>query len=404
MKRDDSHQTSTTTDLVAIAAQYTRLRRVSSAQGGEYAGPCPVCGGDDRFHVQGRGLWMCRRCHPRWGNATAFVAWLGGAPAGLVGNPLAIATLPHTRTVRQAPAVAMPPGERWQCMARRLIDLAQRQLWERPEALAYLHARGLEDETIRAASLGFMPREAFDRNVARWGLGESEARALWLPRGWTVPWIIAGTVWAIKVRRCDDDILAARAWNQAHGGDGRRNEAKYVSIRRDAAAQGLALYIAGNLAAQADVILVEGEFDALLLHQELAGIVPVVTLGSASRGLDSTAQQHLIHARRIWISYDHDEAGRRGAERLSQLSQRIKRLSWPELGVKDITDLWRAGHDLATWVVPQVGPSWAPDRLAWCQMWLARLADAPQPRRQKLVTVLQRQVAQLQQAPQTDSG
>jgi hypothetical protein len=39
------------------------LKRVSSSGGGEYAGPCPFCGGTDRFRcwpVKGR-AW-CRQC------------------------------------------------------------------------------------------------------------------------------------------------------------------------------------------------------------------------------------------------------------------------------------------------------------------------------------------------------
>jgi hypothetical protein len=41
-------------DLVTLASQHTRLKRIASTRGGEFAGPCPRsgCGGRDRFHVQ----------------------------------------------------------------------------------------------------------------------------------------------------------------------------------------------------------------------------------------------------------------------------------------------------------------------------------------------------------------
>lgn len=41
----------------------TQLKKVAMSGGGEWAGPCPFCGGDDRFHVQpGQNRWLCRMC------------------------------------------------------------------------------------------------------------------------------------------------------------------------------------------------------------------------------------------------------------------------------------------------------------------------------------------------------
>ncbi|MGI8423994.1 MAG: primase-helicase zinc-binding domain-containing protein, partial [Chloroflexota bacterium] len=63
-------------DLLALVGDATRLRKVASTRGGEYAGPCPFCGGKDRFRVQPeRGQWWCRTCSPdeRWQDAIAYV-------------------------------------------------------------------------------------------------------------------------------------------------------------------------------------------------------------------------------------------------------------------------------------------------------------------------------------------
>lgn len=44
-------------------------------------GPCPKCGGKDRFYVTAKGdRWACRQCHPRLGDAIEFVMWLEGMP------------------------------------------------------------------------------------------------------------------------------------------------------------------------------------------------------------------------------------------------------------------------------------------------------------------------------------
>ena len=38
-------------DLLAIIQQDTQLKKVANTNGSEYAGPCPFCGGQDRFRV-----------------------------------------------------------------------------------------------------------------------------------------------------------------------------------------------------------------------------------------------------------------------------------------------------------------------------------------------------------------
>jgi CHC2 zinc finger/Toprim domain len=47
-------------DILDVAGRYTPLKRVTTI---EYAGPCPVCGGRDRFGVNARKqVWNCRGC------------------------------------------------------------------------------------------------------------------------------------------------------------------------------------------------------------------------------------------------------------------------------------------------------------------------------------------------------
>lgn len=52
-------------DLLSLSEDLTTLKRVSSSGGGEWAGPCPFCGGVDRFRVQPHRddpRWLCRNC------------------------------------------------------------------------------------------------------------------------------------------------------------------------------------------------------------------------------------------------------------------------------------------------------------------------------------------------------
>jgi hypothetical protein len=96
--------------------------------------------------------------------------------------------LPPSRSPRAGRAVTprkelAPRPEGWQEFARRVIAEAEATLWsdEGEAARAYLNARGLTDETIRAARLGLQPEEA---HVA----GIFPDKPVWVPRGITIPW------------------------------------------------------------------------------------------------------------------------------------------------------------------------------------------------------------------------
>ena len=63
---------------MAIVGSDTQLRKVATTKGGEYAGPCPFCGGEDRFHVQPEhadgGRWYCRGCgEDRWHDVIDYI-------------------------------------------------------------------------------------------------------------------------------------------------------------------------------------------------------------------------------------------------------------------------------------------------------------------------------------------
>jgi len=55
------------------------LVRVANTSGGEWAGPCPVCGGNDRFRVwpyEGKnGRYWCRKCG-QYGDAIQYHKWI----------------------------------------------------------------------------------------------------------------------------------------------------------------------------------------------------------------------------------------------------------------------------------------------------------------------------------------
>lgn len=180
--------------LLHLVEPDTPLTRIAGTQGGEYAGPCPFCGGTDRFHVvPAAGKWYCRHCHPRGGDAIDYVqrrerVAFQAAIALLTGA----ARLPPRPA---SPAYAKPSADAawtrpaWQHAAQLLVEQAQDAL-DAPEgagARAYLTGRGLHPATWQAWRLG-----------CRWGWHpalQQKLPAITLP--WHAP---AGELMAVQYR------------------------------------------------------------------------------------------------------------------------------------------------------------------------------------------------------------
>lgn len=359
-------------NLVDLAEHDTRLRRVS---GDEHAGPCPKCGGRDRFHVT-PSWWFCRQCHDKRADAIEYLRWRDGltfpeACAALGGAP----TAPRMQNTRRAAPTlaAIPdtaaPSAAWQERARAMVAHCASLLWENPTALSYLHSRGLRDETIRAAGLGWCPGGWRD-DPARWGLDPAKyPRGIRPPRGWVIPCEMGGELWYVKVRRPQADLDA----EQARG----RDPAKYLCL--PGSCKRGAIYGLDTARGATDVLLVEGELNALTVRQELAGVAAVVSMGDAGNRPGAAALRVLGRVPRPWAAYDHDKAGEDGAAALGELWARVRPLAWPwaDRGDKyDVNDAHLDGENLAAWAIPQVGPPDPDKRRAWLEYHLRRLDDA----------------------------
>lgn len=372
----DPEQIKRAVDLVALAGADTRLRRVS---GDEHAGPCPKCGGTDRFHVTAE-WWFCRQCHERRGDVIEYARWrhnltFADACALLGGQKQAVQSPRLGKPARSAPAAppipdTTPPGDLWQDHAGRLVAHCADLLWQNDDALAYLRDRGMLDDTIRGAGLGWSPGWGSRRgdDPAKWGLDPAKYRAgVRIPRGWVIPCWMDGVLWYVKVRRPQADIDA----DLARGKD----DSKYLciagSVKRGA------IYGLDDARGAVDVILAEGEINALILRQELAGVAAVVSMGDAGNRPGAQALDTLARIPRPWAAYDPDTAGKKGADALGAMWGRVRNLLAPPTtsGNKyDINDALLDGLDLAAWVIPQIGPQ-GEKRGAWVAHNRDRLQD-----------------------------
>uniref|UniRef100_A0A7C4Q771 DNA primase/helicase Gp4 N-terminal Bacteriophage T7-like domain-containing protein n=1 Tax=Bellilinea caldifistulae TaxID=360411 RepID=A0A7C4Q771_9CHLR len=340
-------------DLLALASAHTSLQRVAASGGGEWAGACPFCGGRDRFRVQPHARpeprWLCRHCTDgKWQDAIAFGQRLyphltfREVCERLSGGRLTLRSAQSRPQPVIQPAYA-PPLEEWQQQARRVIERGQENLWSRAGSAArrYLQARGFKETTLQVWKLGYSDGFQIGQMV--------------VPRGVVIPCITGGQVWYLKIAllpgqpiRCPRCGSPARA-RQPCLACGTVSKYRGVSGNRTAA-----IFGGDQLINAAQALFVEGEFDALIAWQSLAGEMPVCTVGSASNRLDLAAWgPYLLTLQRLYAVYDPDAAGESGRRWLEGLSERTRPLHLPP-GVKDVNDFILQGVDFVGWLHSQI--------------------------------------------------
>ncbi len=340
------------------------LGPASKRQGRRLLWPCPFHqDSHPSFEVDPqRNTWRCWPCNlggdapalvmkqngVAFPEAVRIVAELSGIVASSGGSPRPRS--PARLSASKPAKAASPPPERSSglppCEASELVTEAAGRLWtpEGTEALAYLHTRGLTDETIRVARLGV---------VKRVSIPTREGDRCYQARGVVIPWFDVDRLALVKIR-------------QPEGA-----QPKYVEAFRDR--PGIfpdpAVIQPGR-----PLVIVEGEFDALLLGQELRDLAAVVTLGSASSQPDSSILVDLMPAAPWFLALDGDEAGDKAASEWPARAIRVR----PPQGVKDWTELWQAGFNAIRYLWGRYLPmSMAWDELA-AQRWGPALTE-PDP-------------------------
>jgi len=329
-----------TMNLLDIIGCDTTLHRVASTHGGEYAGPCPWCGGRDRFRGQPHAdrLWYwCRQCGCK-GDAIQYLRDRQGLTyreaCARVGRSLDASPPFEEAPPPRPPRLAVPPSAAWQDQGRGFCEAAQTQLWgpKGAAALAYLHRRGLTDDTIHAARLGSHGVEMWEK-PQRWGLA-ADQRKIWLPPGIVFPWLVGSDLWRISIRRVDDTVGKAQ---------------RYVVV----SGSSNTLYGLDTLKPNAPAMIVEGLLDALSVLQEAGDLLAVVATGSTTGGRLERWIGRLSLASTVLVSLDADAAGEQAsAWWLQALGPRAKR--WRSYW-GDPNQMLQDGVDLRTWVREGLG-------------------------------------------------
>lgn len=318
-----------------LAREDTQLQKVAV---NEYAGPCPGCGGRDRFHVNltkrnGFGGWMCRVCRPAemqgWGDDVDYLVAFRGMSkreALKVARDQVDSLLDQIQEARTyaAPDNDEPPRAPWQEKTSKYVEDAVYHLWKTPAgraALEYARGRGLEDSTIKVAQLGF----SIDRDQA----GNSIPYLV-------IPWRVSAKIedgyWAVNRRDMREDKPE----------DAPRYKMVYGSSK-----QGLYGGALLERSRKFASFLVEGELDALILAQEARGYnVNVVATG----GQNSILTRWAIRLSRmplVLLAQDNEEKGNDQARTWKDVLPNAAR--YRPLA-KDVNAMLLEGWSVRTWV------------------------------------------------------
>lgn len=317
--------------VMDLAREDTQLKRVAV---NEYAGPCPGCGGKDRFHVNlnkrdGRGAWMCRVCHPAemngWGDAIEYVRKFRGMSFQEArdfvreGLDSLIAKADQARSY-VAPDENTPPREQWQNKAARYVDQARSRLYrtEGRACLEYLYKRGLQDATIKAAQLGYV---------------EEEESGVLIPR-LVIPWHAEdGQYWAVNRRDLREPLPEGAArykvvpWSS--------KQAPYGSLML-------------NKKRVRATFIVEGELDALSLAQE-AGDLPINVIATGGAGIPASKWiARLSYMPLVLVAYDREQRGEEMARKWLDILK-LNAIRYRPLA-KDVNAMLVEGWSIRSWV------------------------------------------------------
>jgi len=358
-------------ELLELVRQDTgaEFPRKAATRGGEHKGPCPVCGGQNRFCV-----WPADTAH----DGKSYFTCHDGDRAGCgIHGDLAdyledVRNMPHLDALKAAGVIAgngqiptstpraawptptpkahtvKPPCDLWQGRARAFVDWAEGKLWsDDGEALGYLVARrGLSPETVKHYHLGYNPK-GLSCPGSKWG----QLKRVYCPHGVTIPCLAEGALWYVRVRRpayrkgtIEPDGLAQALGHVVDFAQ----ESKYLCVTGSTSP---ALFGADDLRGDGRPLLVcEGEFDAMLAWQELRELCDVCAIKTGRGGLPANWLLSLSPYSELLVCYDVDAnaAGDRMAGAWLAQSKRARRVRVPE--GSDLTDFHNLGGDLRAWL------------------------------------------------------
>lgn len=343
-------------------------KHVSAAKGGEFASPCPFCGGDDRFRIwpeqnEGNGSYWCRQCGAH-GDRIQFVMDTKGVKfleacqvtgdkpsdkssnivrSGYKGTPvIPTASRPASTYIpkKPAPSAEVADPVAWSEHAAKLVSWASDRLLESP-GLEVLAKKGIDLETAIKYNLGWIPEDIY-RTRESWGLPTVMSEKTGKPKRM---WFPAGLVIPHSANVPDNSEIYDRLRIRRVEG-----EPRYYIVPGSSPAQ--------LIVGQADrcVVVVESELDALLLDQIAGHITKIIAIGTSHAKPDFRSAAVLDAASRILVALDNDDAGNKACAWWCEKYGKAIRHQVPE--GKDPSESISHGINLHEWVISGWPSGW----------------------------------------------
>lgn len=289
-------------------------KRVAATHGGEYASPCPICGGTDRLRVwPEKGKWMCRHCNPRGGDAIQFLMTYRGisfkeacAITGKEFKPrdeYERPSVPKRTAEKWEPRENLAPHELWRVKAEEFAAKAHEELFDNKEQLEWLSNRGIGIESIKRFKLGWNKKDTY-RARKKWGLDEilradEKPKKLGLPQGLIIPYYIDGTIHRLRIRQPEQ--------GHKNGCTCFKCSCRYYVVP----GSGMSPMIIESSSDKCKVVTVtEAELDAIATAEAAGDITGVWSQGNSSSKPDKDVVEYIKNKLIILNALDFDDAGR----------------------------------------------------------------------------------------------
>ncbi len=371
--------------MSVVPAQMRQTSWNSKMQSHEYSGPCPFCGGNDRFHVYpdvdeiagvgaiGRYLCMGSNSGGRSGcgrkgdgiDLAKELYNIGFSEACQKLGLDAQKVLDFRAAQKGGAAAPMKQhietkalseiSDVWRTRAAAAARWASGQLTDEP--LDYLLARGVTSQSIKHHLLGFNPE--YQRvDSRRWGF--TDVFNMSVPRGLLIPWFNdEGAIIGIRFRRLPSDESAEARNHYGRDKDGGINRYKWL---RGSATQ--TLFNGETLFPSCDVALFEGELDAIIAAQScMQSPISIAATGGTSGARSQQARRTLARCSQVLLCFDADEAGDKAADYWLGTLNNARR--WRPLW-SDANEMHSDGIDIEDWLSLALAPTPADDLRCAC--------------------------------------
>lgn len=347
--------------------------------GDEWQGPCPGCGGNDRFCVKedanhkdgvARGWYHCG--HGKDGNGCGKTGdniqylrdfhdmgyreacdHLGITPENMQSDHHKYSA-PRLPRKNKGPQSHTPkdwnhPPEvvdvaTWREHGMKFVNACHEALLGRQKSLDWLAGRGIPLDMVKKYKLGLhlgktRKGEAWEPDFRPWPSWGMQAvkkengrhRMIILPAGIVVPWITNGELRRIRIRLAKPNPTNPKE--------------KYHVVKGSA----MDLLHTGNLKAQA-YITTETELDAIMIDHAAGDIITAVGLGTVGGKPDAVISGPLRRAVRILNALDFDDAAVEAAAWWEEQFTNCRR--WPApRPAKDPGEAWQNGVDIRAWIM-----------------------------------------------------